>query len=76
MHSSNLESLFQIVEVSFLVELIVLHLALLIVFIAWLAKHVIHELTGLRAEIPRWRSEVPTITATEDPKVIIPARSP
>lgn len=67
MHPSNLETLFWLVEVFFLVELFVLHFALLIVLIAWLAKHVLHELNGLRAEIWRWRAGTSANTATQGP---------
>lgn len=57
MNSPNIEILLHIVEIFFLAELFALHLALLIVFIAWLAKHVIHELSGLRIEIRNWRGQ-------------------
>jgi hypothetical protein len=57
----TLELLLRIVEIFFLAELCALHLALLIVFIAWLAKHVIHELNGLRAEIRKWRADSPPL---------------
>jgi hypothetical protein len=57
LQSPNFELLSKIVEVFFLAELLLLHLALIIVFVAWLAKHVLHELSGLRAEIRRWREE-------------------
>ena len=60
MHAANLETLVLIVEVFFILELIALHLALLMVFVMWLVKHVIHELDGLRDEIRKWRSNVPS----------------
>jgi hypothetical protein len=65
----TLELLLRIVEIFFLAELCALHLALLIVFIAWLAKHVVHELIGLRAEIRKWRADSPSPSATDAPKV-------
>ena len=57
LHSLTLELLLKIVELFFLAELCALHLALLVVFTAWLAKHVIHELNGLRTEIRKWRMD-------------------
>ncbi|HXB72194.1 MAG TPA: sialidase family protein [Candidatus Acidoferrales bacterium] len=56
LHSLNVETLRFVVEVFFLIELFALHLALLIVFLVWLARHVVHEFIGLRAAMKEWHS--------------------
>ena len=69
MHSPTPELLLKIVEIFFLAELIALHLALLAVFMAWLAKHVIHELAGLRAEVRKWRLDSSSTSPTDISKI-------
>jgi hypothetical protein len=52
-HSTNLESLRLLVGIFAFLEFFFFHLALLIVFVLWLGRKVLHELAAFRSE---WRS--------------------
>jgi len=71
---TDFEPLIKIAELFFLAELCALHLALFLVFVFWLAKHVLHEFRGLREELRPWNGRAPNADSTT-PRVI-PSPSP
>jgi hypothetical protein len=58
-----------------IIEYWAFRLALLIVFLSWLARHVIHELKVLRAAINEWRPSA-TLHPAPEAQEVYPRLSP